>query len=117
MPVSSERTSQCLVVLVTGPEDEMIELARMLVNAGLAACVNVLKSVKSIYWWEGRVNEDVESLLVIKTESDRLEDLMNFVKKYHPYKVPEIISLNVVSGNPEYLKWVSDSVKRSGKLM
>lgn len=115
MSASCGETPQYLIVLVTGPEGEMAELARMLVEAGLAACVNVLSGVKSIYWWEGRVNEDVESLLVIKTESGRLEDLMDFVRKHHPYRVPEIISLSVASGNPEYLRWVSDSVRRSGK--
>ncbi|MEM0014361.1 MAG: divalent-cation tolerance protein CutA [Zestosphaera sp.] len=112
---SGDEILQYSVVLVTGPEGEMAELARKLVEAGLAACVNVLNGVRSIYWWEGRVVEDVESLLVIKTESGRLKDLMDFIRGSHPYEVPEIISLSIASGNPDYLRWVSDSVRRFGE--
>lgn len=99
-----------LLFLVTGPEDSMKELARRLVEEKLAACANVVNEVRSIYWWEGKVNEDIESLLIIKTESSKAQELVDFVKRNHPYKVPEVIGLEISTGNPEYLNWVLESL-------
>ncbi len=97
-----------LVVLVTAPSAEKAEeIARALVEAGLAACGNVLASVRSIYRWEGKVHDDPEALLVLKTTRGRFADLRDRVLSLHPYQVPEVIALPVEAGHGPYLDWVA----------
>jgi periplasmic divalent cation tolerance protein len=99
-----------IVVLVTCPGQEVGEkIARALVEDGLAACVNVVPSLTSIYRWEGKVRRDAEILLVIKTARRKLAALSRRVKALHPYSVPEVIALSVVAGSDPYLAWVRES--------
>lgn len=98
------------VVLCTIPPDRAEALARVLVENHLAACVNIIPSVKSFYWWEAKLCEDTEALLVIKTTGEAFSALMDFIKANHPYTVPEIIALPVSEGNPDYLGWVEGSI-------
>ncbi|MGC8583569.1 MAG: divalent-cation tolerance protein CutA [Thermoproteus sp.] len=97
-----------VVVYITAPRDDGERIARHLVERRLAACVNVAPVV-SVYRWEGRVERDEEVLLIVKTRQERLRELMSEVKAVHPYKVPEIIALPIVEGDPDYLKWVDES--------
>jgi periplasmic divalent cation tolerance protein len=98
------------VVLVTaGSYEEALKIGRRLVEARLAACVNIVREVTSIYWWEGRVEEGGEALLIVKTTFEKLESLIKEVKKIHSYSVPEIIALPVVAGSSDYLRWVRES--------
>jgi len=94
------------VCLVTSPPDRAASLARELVERGLAACVNVIGNVTSVYRWQGKIHEDGESLLVIKTSAARIEELEATVLKLHPYDVPEFLVLEVASGAAGYLDWV-----------
>ncbi len=96
------------VVLCTAPPDRAAELARSLVGEKLAACVNILPSVRSIYRWDGELCDDEESLLVIKTASERVPALSKRLIELHPYDVPEVIALPVREGvgNAQYLQWV-----------
>ncbi len=96
------------VVLCTAPPDRAAELARSLVGEKLAACVNILPSVRSIYRWDGDLCDDEESLLVIKTASERVPALSKRLIELHPYDVPEVIALPVREGvgNAQYLQWV-----------
>lgn len=95
------------VVLVTAPDAESAErLARALVEERLAACVNLVPGVRSVYRWEGSVSEDEELLLVIKTRADRATALAARVGELHPYAVPEVIELAAVGGSARYLDWV-----------
>jgi periplasmic divalent cation tolerance protein len=103
------------VVLVTAPEERARDLGRTLVGERLAACVNVIPGVTSIYTWEGRREESVESLLVIKTQAERYADLERRVRELHPYSVPEVLALPVEAGAPDYLRWVHDSVAVEGR--
>lgn len=97
-----------LLVLVTTPSPEVAaDLARSLVEARLAACGNVLPGVRSIYRWEGKVQDDAEALLVLKTTRDRFEALRDEVLQRHPYEVPEIVALSVDAGSERYLAWVT----------
>lgn len=97
------------VVLVTAPDAETgAALGRALVAERLVACVNLVPGVRSIYRWEGRVEEDGEVLLVIKTRADRLAALRERVVALHPYDVPEVVALPVVGGSPAYLDWVRE---------
>lgn len=85
-------------------------LARALVSERLAACVNVLPAMSSVYRWEGRVDDGEEYQIVIKTTEDRVQELTARVHGLHPYAVPEWLVIRVSDGSDEYLRWVRDSV-------
>lgn len=100
------------VVLTTfGGRDQAVQVARALVEEKLAACVNVLDGVRSIYRWQGAVQDDAEVLCVIKTTADRYAALEARLLALHPYEVPEVIALPIAGGSPAYLRWLTDSVR------
>jgi len=95
------------VVLCTAPTDEVARgLARALVDAGLAACVNVLPGITSVYRWQGEVHEDAEVLLVIKAPSAGLAALEARLLELHPYDTPEVMALAPERVEPRYLAWL-----------
>jgi periplasmic divalent cation tolerance protein len=99
--------TDALVVLVTAPSAEKAaELARALVEERLAACGNVVPGLRSIYRWEGKVHDDAEALLVLKTTRARFEALRDRVLALHPYEVPEVLALPVEAGSAAYLAWI-----------
>ncbi|KAM9314024.1 protein CutA homolog isoform 1-T1 [Pholidichthys leucotaenia] len=99
------------VAFVTCPNDTQArDLARGIVEKKLAACVNILPAIKSIYEWQGKIEEDNEVLLMIKTRSSKVPALAEYVRSNHPYEVAEVISLPIEQGNPPYLKWIGDIV-------
>lgn len=97
-----------LVVLITVPSMEIGEkIAHHLLERRLAVCVNFIPGVRSIYTWAGKINDDQELLLMVKTRAHLFrEELIPAVQALHPYDVPEILALPVLMGNPEYLDWV-----------
>jgi periplasmic divalent cation tolerance protein len=98
-----------IIVLVTcGSEEEAVKIAHSLVEERVAACVNLISPVRSIYRWEGKIWDEREWILIIKTQKKRFEELEKKVKSLHSYSVPEIIGLPVVEGAPSYLKWVEE---------
>lgn len=98
-----------IVVLVTcGSEEEAAKIAQTLVEERLAACVNILSPVRSIYRWEGKIWDEREWMLVIKTQKRRFEELEKKVKSLHSYSVPEVIALHIVEGSAPYLEWLVD---------
>ncbi len=97
------------VVLCTAPVEAAESLASSLVGERVAACVNVLQGVRSVYRWEGRVDTADEVLLVIKTSDDSLPALMARVAELHPYDVPEIVALDTCDVHPPYALWVDGS--------
>ena len=102
--------SRYRVVLVTCPPEAEEKIARALVEERLAACVNAIPNVTSTYRWEGEIERDGETLLVIKTETGRLDALAERVRALHPYDVPEVIALPIEAGSLDYLRWLSESV-------
>ena len=86
-------------------------IARALVKERLAACVNVVPRISSIYAWEGKVEEGREVLLLIKSRSSLSRKLAARVKELHSYSVPEVVTIPIASGNPDYLRWVRDSTR------
>ena len=99
--------TDALVVLVTAPStDEAARIARALVEERLAACSNVVPGVRSIYRWEGKVMDDAEALLLLKTTRARFAALRERVLALHPYTVPEVLALPVEAGSEEYLSWL-----------
>ncbi|PWH14747.1 MAG: cytochrome C biogenesis protein CcdA [Anaerolineae bacterium] len=105
MPVESP---DILLVFITAPSKEVAEqLARQLLQERLAACVNIVSNLHSLYWWEGELQSDSETLLMVKTRKEGFEDhFLPFVQQHHPYQVPEILALPVVAGSNTYLQWV-----------
>jgi periplasmic divalent cation tolerance protein len=95
-----------VVVFVTTPEAEAQGLAEVLVREKKAACVNIVPKVRSTYWWQGEIESDDESLLIIKTRLSLLDDLIEVVKETHSYEVPEVIALPILGGNQDYLDWI-----------
>lgn len=102
--------SEHCVVLVTCPDRTAAEqIAGVLVEERLAACVNLLGGLTSIYRWEGEVRRDAEVLLVIKTRLERFPAVENRVKSLHPYEVPEVIACAVAAGSLPYLEWINEN--------
>jgi periplasmic divalent cation tolerance protein len=97
----------CIVVFITidSPENAQ-KLADKLLTERKAACVNIIPSVESHYWWQGKIEKTDELMLVVKTRAALLDDLIKLVKANHPYIVPEIIALPIIGGNEDYLKWI-----------
>ena len=103
--------SQRLVVLMTaGSKEEAEQIAESLVAEPLAACVNIISGVTSVYRWQGRVERDQEWLLVAKSHSDVLDNLVQRVQELHSYDVPEIIALPLAGGSEAYLRWIDAEV-------
>lgn len=97
-----------LVVLCTCPDAASAEhIARRLVDERLAACVNRVPGLRSVYRWQGEVRDDAEELLVIKTQRARLEALTARILELHPYELPEVIALDVAAGHAPYLAWLA----------
>ena len=97
-----------LLVCCTAPDpDTAHELARTLVEERLAACVNVVPGLRSLYRWQGKVHEDAEALLLLKTTAVRYQALQERLRALHPYELPEIVAVPVSAGLPAYLEWVA----------
>lgn len=102
-----EEGHDCRVILITTPSQEEAEvIARSLVQEGLAACVNLLPTVQSLYTWEGRLETSQECLMIVKGRASTFEQLARRVKEMHSYEVPEIISIVVDQGDTDYLSWI-----------
>jgi periplasmic divalent cation tolerance protein len=103
------------VVLTTAPSADVAEsLASRLVDEGLAACVNVIPGVTSIFRWEGATQREAEILLVVKTTADRVSALRDRIVGLHPYEVPEVVALPVSDGHAAYLAWVRAETAHGG---
>ena len=101
--------SETIIVLVTcGSEEEAVKISNALVEERLAACVNLISPVRSVYRWEEKIWDEKEWLLIIKTQRKRFQEIETRVKSLHSYSVPEIISLPIVEGSSSYLNWLME---------
>ncbi|GIZ53409.1 divalent-cation tolerance protein CutA [Noviherbaspirillum aridicola] len=104
---------QTLLVISNLPDAQSAEtLARALVEQGLAACVNILPAVRSVYRWQGAIEDATEVTLFIKTAAHRYPELETAVRRLHPYEVPELIALPITAGLPAYLQWVIGETRK-----
>jgi periplasmic divalent cation tolerance protein len=101
--------TECIVVYVTAPaEEEAEKIARALVENKLAACVNIVKNIRSIYRWQGKIADEAEVLMIVKTREEHVAHIRETVKQLHSYSVPEIIALPIVAGSEDYLAWLKE---------
>jgi periplasmic divalent cation tolerance protein len=108
----SDGNREPVVVLMTaGSRDEAVRLAEMLVGSRLAACVQILPEMESVYWWQGSIRRDPEHLLLAKTTRDNFEMLEQEVRALHSYETPEIIALPVNASSAPYLEWLTTTAK------
>ena len=106
--------AEIVVLVTTGSEEEAVKIGRALVEAKLVACANVIPTIRSIFQWEGKVEDERESLLVLKSQADRFDPLAQKVRELHSYEVPEIIALPIAQGTTDYLAWVRDMTRSGG---
>ena len=99
-------TNKIVVFSTCGSQDEAAQLARRLLEARLAACVNVIMQIRSYYWWQGKIEESGEWLLVVKTSRELFEQVQSVLEAAHSYELPEVLALPVVAGSANYLAWI-----------
>ena len=104
-------TDKIVIMVTAASRRECRKIARHLVEAKLAACVNITGPVESLYRWEGKIAEDKEFVLLIKSARDLFPEIKAEISKIHSYHTPEIICLPIIDGSRNYLQWVADSVK------
>src|ERR1700723_3285692 len=102
-------TDKRIVLSTTGSEDEARKVAHELIERRLAACVNILPQVESIYRWQGKIETGREWLLLIKTTAERFTAISDTIRELHSYELPECIAIEIEDGSPEYFRWLSDS--------
>lgn len=103
-------TDKRIVLTATGSEDEANKIARHLVERRLAACVNVVPHMTSVYRWQDKVEEAQEWLLIVKTTAAAFGEVRHAIAELHSYELPECICLAIEDGSPDYLQWIAESV-------
>jgi periplasmic divalent cation tolerance protein len=96
------------LAFITIPKDKAEDLSHKLVENKLAACVNIIDNVRSVYHQDGSVEVSSESLLIAKTASMKIEKLIKYVRENHPYDTPEVVAFDISEGNPDYLNWIHE---------
>jgi periplasmic divalent cation tolerance protein len=104
-------TDKRIVLSTAGSEDEARKIARHLVERQLAACVNIVPRIESIYRWQGKLESSAEWLLLIKTTAERFPAVRDAIRELHSYALPECIAIGVEDGSTDYLQWIEDSLK------
>lgn len=106
-----EKNKDVIVVLVSASGlDEAQRIANAVLTARYVACVTIVPAVRSMYWWEGKIAQEEESMLIMKTTANQYEAIEKAIKELHSYKVPEILALSVKGGLPQYIEWVMREV-------
>lgn len=104
-----------IVIFVTASNKQEAEkIAAKLVENKLAACVNITGNISSMFWWQGKIDSAEEALLMIKSKKSELPRIIKLVRSLHSYETPEIIALPIVGGEKKYLRWIDESLGKSG---
>lgn len=105
-----------MLYITAGSRDEAKKIGRALVEDRLAACANVIDGMESVYWWQGKLTEDREAVLIVKSRADDVSAVTARVKALHSYSVPCVVALPILDGNPAYLDWLgAETEKASGR--
>jgi len=105
-----EESAYIVVFITAADAREARQISRLLLERRKAACVNIVPRVDSLFWWENKLDSAQESLLIVKTKTSLLPEIINLVKGVHSNTVPEIIALPIIGGNQEYLQWIDNNV-------
>lgn len=106
------KLNQYILVLTTVPEIEVGQIiAERLTEERLAACVTISSAGQSVYWWKGKISQESEHILFIKTNKDHYDQIEEKIKQIHPYEVPEIIAIPILAGNKKYLEWIDSETR------
>ena len=101
-----------IIVYCTVPNDTVAEnIANVVLTQRVAACVNIIPQIRSIYLWKGKIEDERELLLIIKSKRELFEELARCIKELHPYEVPEVIALPIIEGNTDYLNWIDSNTR------
>lgn len=101
-----------LLAYITAPDrPDALRIGRALLEARLAACINVIDGMRSMYWWQGKLEEAAECVLLVKTSDSRKQEVIDMVRQLHGYTVPCVVFWPLAGGNPDYLEWIE---KESG---
>ncbi|MDP3142372.1 MAG: divalent-cation tolerance protein CutA [Candidatus Omnitrophota bacterium] len=101
-----------MIVLITAANKKEAEkIAGGLIAKRLAACVNIVDKINSLFWWQGKVDRAKEVLLVVKTKQSAFKKIIREVKKLHSYDLPEIIAIPIIAGEKKYLRWLNESIR------
>ena len=100
-----------VIFITASGKKEAHKLAKALIEKRLAACVNIIDKVESLFWWQGKVDKAREALLIVKSKKEKLKLIIKLVKSMHSYSVPEIIALPIAEGYKKYLEWINGSVR------
>ena len=103
--------SYVVVIITTPNKEEAVKIVRSLLKERLIACANILGPVSSLFWWQGKIDEENEFLVFMKSHKSLFERLSERVTEIHSYEVPEIIALPIIEGSPPYLKWLKTSLQ------
>lgn len=98
------------MLVTTGSTDEAYKIGKSIVEQRLAACCSIIPKIQSIYWWDDKITEDAEVLLLVKTVKSVEKRLIEAIKSLHSYDIPEIISITLDGGNEQYFQWINESV-------
>jgi periplasmic divalent cation tolerance protein len=100
-----------LVYITTSGEEESKEIGRNIVEERLAGCVNIIPTIKSLYWWKGEIEDDNESILIVKTKVSNIENIIKKVKEIHSYENPAILAIPIIEGSKTYLDYLDGEIR------
>ena len=106
-----EKSAHIVVLITASSMDEAQVIGRALVDCRLAACVNIAPGLRSLFWWQGKIEDQEEVLMVVKSRGELLPSIIEAVKRLHSYTVPEVIAIPIVAGSADYLAWIDESVR------
>jgi periplasmic divalent cation tolerance protein len=104
-----------LIYITTKDKEEARKIGKELVESRLAACINIIENVNSMYWWEGKIQNEGEAVLIAKTKESLVPELIEKVKSMHSYDCPCVVSLPILDGNKDYLEWLQKETKKGRK--
>ncbi|MCX5642037.1 MAG: divalent-cation tolerance protein CutA [Candidatus Omnitrophica bacterium] len=108
---SKQESMHCIVIITCPSQKDAGRIKDLLLENRLVACVNIIKGVRSFFWWKGTIDSASEVMLLAKTTRAKFKKIAACVTKVHPYDVPEIITIPIMDGNKPYLNWIDDSLK------
>ena len=111
-----EISEHIIIIITANDAEEAHNIAELLLEQRLAACVNIVPNINSSFWWEGKLDMAAERLLIVKTQAKKLAEIVQSVKTVHSNTIPEIIALPIIGGNQDYLDWIDNEVSVEGEV-